>query len=477
MKKRIAGGLHLAVFILVASVAVAQPRPASIFTDNMVLQQKARVAIWGFADPSTTVKITPSWNKLTVAGTTDKDGNWKIWIETPAAGGPFTIRISNGKSTTLKNVMAGEVWLCSGQSNMEMPLKGFKGQPIIGSNEEIIRSGNPLLRLYTVPRSGQATPQENSKPSDWKEANPESSGNFSATAYYFGKLLYDILHVPIGLINCSYSTSEIECWMNANTLSSFPDIKIPGKADSIKVPFRTPTALYNGMLHPIVGYAIKGAIWYQGESNYDRPDQYELLLPAMVKEWRTEWQEGDFPFYYAQIAPFNYASLPPYNTGGKYNSAYLRDAQRKSLNTISNSGMAVLMDIGDEKTIHPMNKRVGGERLAWLTLGKTYERKGFAFESPEYDKMTVKDSIAEIKIKNAPQWLTSYGKELKEFEIAGKDKVFYPANATIYRNTVIVTSPQVKEPVAVRYAFKDYVKGELFSGEGLPVSSFRTDNW
>ena len=199
-------------------------------------------------------------------------------------------------------------------------------------------------------------------------------------------------------------------------------------------------------------------IWYQGESNYDRPDQYEKLFPTAVQQWRREWRLGDFPFYFAQIAPYNYAQLPPYNAGGKYNSAYLRDAQRKAADIIPNSAMAVLLDLGEEASIHPAHKKEAGERLALLALAKTYALKGFGAESPAYDTLVVANGIAEVKFKNAPNWLTSYG-------------------AVIYRSSVLVSSPMVKDPVAVRYAFSDFTTGELFSTEGLPVSSFRTDNW
>jgi sialate O-acetylesterase len=211
--------------------------------------------------------------------------------------------------------------------------------------------------------------------------------------------------------------------------------------------------------------------------NYHLSNQLEQLFPAMVKEWRTLWGIGEFPFYYTQMAPFKYAQLPSNNTGGKFNSAYLRDAQRKSLDKIPNSAMAVLLDAGEENNIHPANKKPAGERLALLALAKTYGLKGFGYESPTYDSLRVKDNIAEIKFKNAPNWLTSYGKELSSFEVAGSDKIFYPAKAVINRNSVMVSSSQVKDPVAVRYAFRDFVVGELFSTEGLPVSSFRTDNW
>ena len=443
----------------------------------MVLQQQSSVAIWGWAKPSTKVKINTSWNKQNYTVTSDLNGKWKVKVTTPSAGGPYEIELNDGEKLVLTDILIGEVWFCGGQSNMEMPMKGFKSQPIIGSNEVILKSSNKNIRLYTVPRSSITERQDNSKPSLWKLAGPEAVSNFSATAYYFGSLLSGILNVPIGIINDSYGGSTIEAWMSPDDLKPFAEIKIPSKGDSIKEISRTPTTLYNGMLYPVIGYGIKGAIWYQGESNYERPDRYEDLFPAMVSSWRKNWDSGEFPFYYAQIAPYNYVQLPPNHVGGKYNSAYLRDAQRKSLAKIPNSGMAVLLDIGEEKSIHPANKKQGGERLAYLALAQTYGIKGFGFASPNYESLAVEKNMAVIKFQNVPNGLTSFGKELSLFEIAGADQKFYPAKAAIKGSSVNVSSPEVKVPVAVRYAFKDFVIGDLFGNDGLPVSSFRTDNW
>ncbi|HEU5164207.1 MAG TPA: sialate O-acetylesterase, partial [Chitinophagaceae bacterium] len=226
-----------------------------------------------------------------------------------------------------------------------------------------------------------------------------------------------------------------------------------------------------------VGYTIKGCLWYQGEANADRPDQYEKLFPAMVAQWRNEWGQGEFPFYFAQIAPYNYAQFPAPNRTEKNNSAYLRDAQRKSAITIPNSGIVVLMDNGEELSIHPADKETVGKRFAFLALGNTYQWKGFAWQSPSFDALLLNGNIATIKFKNAPNGLTSYGKPLTQFEIAGADKVFRSATATIRNGTIVLSSPLVTTPVAVRYAFKDFLVGELFSTEGYPVSSFRTDDW
>jgi sialate O-acetylesterase len=452
-------------------------KPASIFTDHMVLQQKADVAIWGWAKNNGVVTLTPSWDKKKYSIKADAAGKWKLKIATPKAGGPYEISISDGTTLTLKDILIGEVWFCGGQSNMEMPMKGFKSQPVLGSNEAILKSSNAKIRLYTVPRSSITERQDNSKPSDWKIAGPETVSNFSATAYHFGKLLSEMLQVPVGLINDSYGGSTVEAWMSPELLKSFPEVKIPSKTDSIKEVSRTPTTLYNGMLYPVIGYGIRGAIWYQGESNQTRPDRYEDLFPAMVKEWRNVWGMGEFPFYYAQIAPYRYVKSEDMQIAGKLNSAFIRDAQRKSMAKIPNSGMAVLMDIGEDRSIHPANKETGGLRLAYLALGNTYGIKGFGYASPEYESISVKDGAAVVKFKNVPNGLTSFSKPLSLFEVAGADKMFFPAKAVLSGSSITVSSEAVPVPVAVRYAFKDFVVGDLYSNEGLPVSSFRTDDW
>ena len=464
-------------FILGKKASFATITLPAFFSDNMVLQQQTGAAIWGWAKENSIVQITTSWNRKKYTAQADASGKWKLKISTPAAGGPYEIKISDGKPMILNNVMIGEVWLCSGQSNMEMPMKGFRDQPVFGSNDAIFNSANNNIRLYIVPRSVQLQPQDTSKNSSWKIAAPETVNNFSATAYYFARILQQQLKVPVGIVSISYGGSPAEAFMSETALKEFPEIKIP-KADSSKrVNNKTATTLYNGMLHPFIGFTIKGCIWYQGETNYDRPDQYEKLFPAMVKEWREEFGQGDFPFYFAQIAPYNYAQLPNAGQGGKYNSAYLRDAQRKAVAKIPNSGMVVLLDIGEENSIHPANKEVGGKRFAYLALAKTYGHKGFAFTSPSFDSLLIKGNIGTIKFKDVPNGLTTFGKPLVNFEIAGADKIFRPAKATISRGTVLVSSPDVAAPVAVRYAFKDFVVGELFSTEGFPVSSFRTDDW
>ncbi|MBB3187021.1 sialate O-acetylesterase [Microbacter margulisiae] len=456
----------------------AELRLPKIFSDNMVLQQQTNVSIWGWAKANSIVHVTPSWDKKHYEATADRTGKWKLAIATPKAGNtPYELTIKDGEAITLKNILIGEVWLCSGQSNMEMPMKGFKNTPVLHGNIDILTSQNPEIRLITIKRNAQIKPVDDITGS-WQEANPVTVSKFSATAYYFGRMLNKILGIPVGLICSSWGGSPIQSWMSSSMLNNFHDIRIPHQGDTIKVPNRTPTLLFNGMINPIIGFSIKGCIWYQGENNYLNPDEYPALFETMVSNWRKLWNEGTFPFYFCQIAPFDYASITPASEQTtKTNSAYLREAQYKAAQIIPNSGMAVLMDIGEKDCIHPEKKEVGAERLALLALAKTYGLQGFDYESPTFYSMSIVDNKATISFDHAPMWLTSFGKELKDFEIAGKDKVFYPAKAEIKRSKVVVWSPQVPEPVAVRYAFKDFIVGDLFSTGGLPVSSFRTDNW
>ena len=469
--------LFLIVLFLIPFTIFAKVQLPAFFSDGMVLQQQTNANIWGWAKAGAGIKINTSWNKKTYSVMADANGKWATAISTPAAGGPFTITVSDGEPVTIKNILIGEVWLCSGQSNMEMPMKGFKDQPIIGSNDAIFNSINDQLRLYIVPRAVERLTKDTSKTSFWKAAAPESVSNFSATAYYFGRLLQQQLKIPVALINVSYGGSPAEAFMSADALKAFPEISIPSATGTEKLNNKNATTLYNGMLHPVVGYSIKGCIWYQGESNYDRPDQYEKLFPAMVDLWRKEWGQGNFPFYFAQIAPFAYSSLPAGNRNEKLNSAYLRDAQRKSLAAIPNSSMVVLMDDGEEKSIHPANKEIVGKRFAYLALGDSYGSKGFAYQSPLFDSLLVSGNVATVRFKNAPNGLTSFSKPITQFEIAGADKTFYPAQAVISKGMIQLSSPMVATPVAVRYAFKDFIMGDLFSVEWYPMSSFRTDDW
>ncbi len=459
----------IALMALSVNAAFAEIKLPAIFCDNMVLQQKTDAAIWGKADNNSSVKVSTSWNGKSYSTKTSADGSWKLKVATPKAGGPFEITISDGKPLKLKNVLVGEVWVCSGQSNMEMPMKGFKNQPILGSSDAVALSANPNIRLFTVKKATSLEPLDDFS-GDWKTCIPENVYEFSATAYYFGLMLNKALNVPIGLINSSWGGTRIEPWISEMGCKNFDWVKLPEKKPVENLSQQTPTVLFNAMINPIVGYGIRGGIWYQGESNRNEPDKYAKLMPGLIENWRSVWGIGEFPFYFVQIAPFDYG------TSG-LNSAYLREAQLKASTAIPNIGMACIMDIGEKDCIHPAGKEIGSKRLALLALAQTYGMKGIACQSPVMKEMKFAEGVVKLTFGHAPLGLTSYGKELSNFEVAGAGKRFFPAKAFITNAGVTVFSPLVSEPVAVRYAFKDFVTGDLFSTDGLPVSSFRTDTW
>lgn len=346
---------------LICLSANAEVKLPAFFSDGMVMQQQTRANLWGTATPNASVKITTSWDKQTYKITADAKGAWKLALSTPSAGGPYTITFDDGKLTEIRDILMGELWLCSGQSNMEMPMKGFKNQPVENSNTDVMNSRNPQLRLFTVKRASSFTPKTDVV-GTWQEAVPATVREFSATAYYFGRMIQQQLNIPVGLIVASWGGSACEAWMHPDWLKAFPEAKIPQSEADIKSKNRTPTVLYNGMLHPLIGLAMRGVIWYQGEDNYNRASTYADMFSALIRGWREEWQQGEFPFYYCQIAPYDYGIItePGKNV---INSAYLREQQAMVEHRVGNSGMAVLLDAGMKTGIHPGKKRVAGERL------------------------------------------------------------------------------------------------------------------
>lgn len=451
------------------SFANAQTSLPNFFGDNMVLQQQQQARIWGKDNPKTKIIVAASWGK-TEQTTCDDKGNWKLKIQTPNAGGPYTVSIKGTKEIILKNVLVGEVWFCSGQSNMEMPVKGYNNQPIIGSNEFILNSANTNIRYFSSPRTSSLTPLYNVN-NTWKEASPANTGNFSATAYFFAKKLQAVLGVPIGIIQASWGAATIESWMDKESLANFKNNQVPDTLPA-KDPQTKPTLMYNSLLYPYIGYTIKGALWYQGEANRKNPEEYEALFAAMVGLWRTKWQQGDFPVYYAQIAPMVSTVL---------NAAYLREAQLKAMLSVKNVGMAVTLDIGEETVIHPAQKETVGNRLAYWALAKDYNIPGIAFSGPVFKKLDITpEKKLLVGFDYCDMGLNSFGKPLTDFEIADSSKVFFPAQAKLLndkKDKVLVWSDSVKNPIHVRYGFKSWVNGSLYNTQGLPASSFRTDNW
>ncbi len=469
--KMIQFNLLTVLSIFFATQSFSQTKLPAIFSDNMVLQQQQQVAVWGTDNPQTKISVSASWGKKAIA-VTDGNGHWKLKLQTPSAGGPYTVVIKGSQVITLKNVLLGEVWFCSGQSNMQMPLNGNYNQPVIGSNEAILNSSNDKIRMFTQQHIVSLSPLYEMK-GDWKSASPATTGNFSAVAYFFAKKLQALLGVPVGLIHTSWGASSIESWMDKETLTDFKSVVIPDTIPKT-APQTSPTIMYNAMLHPYVGFTIKGLIWYQGEANRENAKDYQSLFTAMIESWRKQWSQNDFPFYFVQIAPFDYPKL---------NAGFLREAQLKTMQSVKNTGMAVTMDIGEQKVIHPSQKEAVGNRLAYWALSKDYNMPGISFSGPVYKEMKVTNNgRINLTFDYCEQGLTSFGKPLTDFEIAGEDKVFYPANAVINNKDknaggITVWSDSVKIPVSVRYAFKNWVEGCLFNSYGLPASSFRTDTW
>ncbi len=467
----------VAIHFLFTHSLLAEIKLPAIVSSNMVLQRNTTVVLWGWANANEKISVETSWGTGKFETNTDRNGHWKVEVKTTNSKEPQTVSIrSSSSNITLENILFGEVWLCSGQSNMEQPLVGFNGEPSFGSNMAIANSYNPNLRLFTVERSASKTPLDDvEKYSAWQHASPGNVANFSAIAYFYGQQLQEILDCPVGIIHTSWGGSSVQAWMSKEAISSYQEVTL----DDVDITQRTnhiPTALYNGMINPLIPYTIRGALWYQGESNRLEPNLYKELFPAMVQDWRTRWGIGDFPFYYVQIAPFYYREhSDAYQTAG--NSAFIREAQLQCMDLIPNSGIAITMDIGAEYSIHPPQKKEVAERLLFNALNQTYGFENVDHASPVFESLEVKDGGIALMFKHAERGLFSYD-ELTGFEIAGSDKVFYPAIARIEnRRNIFVISEKVTEPVAVRYGWRNWIKGTLFDTNLLPASSFRTDNW
>lgn len=633
--------------------AFSQVSLPAVIGSHMVLQQKSDAPLWGWAKPGENISITTSWNGQSVAALTGTDGKWTAKVKTPEAGGPFTIEIQGKNKILLEDVLIGEVWLCSGQSNMEMPLKGWG--TITGADEAVSAASHPTMRFFTVKKATSFVPVDTCS-GQWVACTPESVKDFSATGYFFGLELFTRLNIPVGLIHSSWGGTAAEAWTSSEYISRIPkfatspgicepekfyknvtenyskeqekwvkaigftvseqgpewtvspasetgwtDIKVPaewgatsigsykgiveyrvtftvpkgwvkketvielgpidemdvawlngkligshldpghwatprvyaipagalkagdnilalrvantqglgginGKETDVKIKLatsrtkyqslagtwkarkgeafgtlpalpdcincnypNTPTMLYNGMIRPLIPFAIKGAIWYQGESNRYDGLLYRKIFTGMIENWRHDWNQGDFPFYFVQIAPYNYDD--------KYSTGLLREAQEYAMKKLPKTGMVVTMDIGDVKDIHPGNKRDVGKRLANWALAKDYGLINTAYQGPVYSGMQKEGNTIRIIFDNASGGLTSFGNELKHFQIAAADGIFKPAKAVIDGKVVFVSSDEVKVPVAVRFGWNSTDVTNLFNILGLPAAPFRTDTW
>ena len=445
---------------LSVSVTIANISIPEIFSDNMVLQQKSAVTLWGWAKTGETITIKAGWldNELTVD--VGSQGTWRVLLATPAAGGPYTIRLKGYNEILLENVLIGEVWLCSGQSNMEWSAK----MGINNAQEEIMNANYPEIRLFTVFHSTSMYPQDHLT-GQWSECTPETMQNFSSIAYFFARKLYKELGIPVGIINTSWGGTPAEAWMPEEVFSKNEFLR-EAAAKQKPVPWGPvePARIYNSMISPLIPFRIAGVLWYQGESNTINSYAYKDILTALIMSWRGKWGY-DFPFYYAQIAPYNY--------GRPFEGVEIRDAQRRVLE-VSNTGMVVLSDIGDTTDIHPKNKQDAALRLASLALNRHYMKLQTEDSGPLFKEMAVDRNKAFISFDHS-EGLYATGKKITCFEIAGADKIFYPAEAKIKGEKVVLSSKNVKLPVAVRFAWTNTATPNLFNVAGLPASCFITD--
>jgi sialate O-acetylesterase len=507
------------VVLLAPQSSQADVKLPHLFSDHMVLQQKANVPVWGTADPGerVTVRVGPGPQEQTA--TAGADGKWVVQLANLTAGGPVEMTVAGKNTVTIKDVLVGEVWLASGQSNMEMTVASVpecRYGGVTSADKEVAAGDYPQIRMFTVEKKVSEQPQGDAN-GQWVVCSPETVGHFSAAAYFFGRDLYKSLSVPIGLINSSYGGTPAEGWTSREGLAGNPRLKTmldvyaeqvknydpvraaeqdkealknwdeavaKAKAEGKPAPPKpratvhprenkdSPTLLFNAMIAPLVPYGMRGAIWYQGESNAWADEQYRVLFPALIQDWRRLWNRGEFPFLFVQLASWKEPASQP-AAGGPFTR--LREAQLKTLQTVPNTGMAVAIDIGEAEDIHPRNKQDVGGRLAVaaraLVNGQKVDSSG-----PIYAAKVVEGSTIRLRFEHAAGGLVCKGDKLEGFAIAGADQKWYWADARIDGDTLIVSSADVTEPVEVRYAWNENPKANLYNKDGLPASPFRTDS-
>ncbi len=465
MKKRYF--IFTIMFSLLAGLPTlfAQLRLPAIIGSHMVLQQNSEVKLWGWCHPSEKIKITTTWDTTTYTTSGTANAKWSVLLKTPAAGGPYRISIQGNNSIELDDVMIGEVWVCSGQSNMEMNVNW--GLPY---QDEVANANNKSIRFFHIPKTTAEYPQDDVA-AKWVVCNPEDMKRFSAVGYFFGKKIQQELNAPVGLINASWGGTPAEVWTPEDQVEKDPILKQAAKqlnASQQWWPVK-PGFSYNAMIHPLTSYNIAGSIWYQGEGNTGTANSYQSLFTTMIGAWRKAWQK-DFPFYYVQIAPFA-------GYGNMNIAPLLRESQTKSM-TYPNTGMVVVSDLVDNvNDIHPKMKKEVGLRLANYALVQTYGKNGLYYKSPVYQSMNVEKDKIRIYFDQVGSGLISKGGAPTEFYIAGEDQKFVPARAKIVGSSVVVWNKEVKKPVAVRFGFSNEAMPNLFTKDGLPVNLFRTDDW
>ena len=498
------GFITAIITLSLTSLLFADVKLPAIIGSNMVLQQNTDVTIWGWAAPGEKITVKPDWRWGSSETVADEQGQWQATIRTLKAGGPHAMTIRGNNTIKLKNIIFGEVWLCSGQSNMEISMKDWSNQPIHDRSEDIRNSANKSIRLFTVKAAVSDNPLDDVV-GCWVESSPETVGDFSAVGYYFGRKIHNETVYPVGLICCSWGGTTAQAWTgidfirNDDNLSSMIDLYDTGFEDWEKAcleaekeqkpkpdryfgirPQDRPASLYNGMIAPITNMTIKGTIWYQGESNAGASYLYRDLFPTMIKSWRCNFNNFEMPFYFVQIANFTDnkpgIEVEPYRGEPRgHGWAELREAQLMT-NSLKNTGMAVTIDIGETNNVHPGNKKDVGKRLALWALAKDYGRN-IEYSGPFYAGYKIEGDKIRILFSHTESGIMFKDGKAAGFAIAGKDKKFVWAEAQIDGTTVIVSSEKIKEPVAVRYAWDIDPENCLYNKANLPASPFRTDDW
>ncbi|ANI88513.1 hypothetical protein A9P82_03885 [Arachidicoccus ginsenosidimutans] len=453
-------------FIVLATIffvyqTKAQIRLPNILSDGMVLQQNSEVNLWGWGDPAEKISIQPSWTKDTVKTITDGNGKWNVQLHTPKAGGPYSITFKDYNTIVLHNVWLGEVWICSGQSNMEFTYN-WRNSPDIAAD---FPTCNQLqLHFFKVPRTTAQYPQDNCG-GNWLNCDSNTLKNFSAVAYFFGKKLDKNLNVPIGLISSNWGGTPAEVWTPKNVINKNPFLKKWQQKLKPSDSWTTSSGFaYNAMIYPLKNFKIAGAIWYQGESNVDTYQSYSELFKDLILSWRRSWHY-ELPFYFVQIAPFSY--------GTKDGAAYIRQAQTDALQ-LPNTGMVITSDLAEDTSdIHPHYKHEVGYRLAEIALNKTYHLANFHNFSPMYESYHLDKNKIVIQLNNAEQGVYCKDKTIRNMYIAGADSVFYPAETKLAGNTIIVYNKNIAKPKTVKYGFDNTRMGNIFSkGNNMPVAPF-----
>ncbi len=476
----------LLAVVLIAATSQAKVRLPHVIGDNMILQQESEARLWGWATPGSTVDVSVSWSDKNYRTKTGKDGRWLVKVSTPKASyQPLSLTFDDGEPVTINNVLSGEVWVCAGQSNMEMPVKGFGNCPVEGYNDEVVNARQYRgIHYVKIPSVMRMTPQEDAD-CHWQVVSPETVGDASATGYFFAQVVNKALDVPVGLIMANKGGTRVESWLTKENLEKHTQ----EPTDSMGIvnfkrewDYHRAMLWGNGTFNPILKYTVKGILYYQGCSNVGDPgNQYSERMQLLVDQWRTQFDLGQIPFYFVEIAPYHYDDI----NGDA--GARLREQQYIASTKIPNSGLVCTNDLAypyEFTQIHPTQKRQVGQRLAYLALNQTYGMRNVWCKSPSYKDMKIVGDAVHIHLADDYGAISRF-EDIQGFEIAGSDKVFHPAKAVhfwqpgggYWDETIKISSPEVKEPVAIRYCFKNFQLGNLKNAGGLPLFPFRTDQW